>query len=306
MGSKSSHHNEAEDIPKNRIVQIGPNFFNIRTSFKVFKGLVDIGTHMSLIRLANGTFIAIDTVPLDVGLRQEIDALTDNGRNIVAVIATHPFHTLAFPDFFAAYSTPEYIGTPRHIRNLKTIPWSQFDVMSDEVQKRWSPEIEMRIPAGAEFRNPLPEMTNHFNSVWVYHKESRTIHVDDTVMYFHNPSGLLKFAKKPDTMEFHISLPGPGLYPAPDAPALFKHWVQSVLADWDFDNMVCAHTGAKIGGAKEALRHTLEKAEPTFEKLVKKHSHNVPLGEQQTDVQTSDEVEPKDCSNYNVDGAECG
>jgi len=263
--NKSSH----QDVNKNRITEIGPNFYNIRASFPVFKGFLDIGTHMSLIRLSNGGFIAIDTVPLDPHLKQEIDTLTDNGRNIIAVVATHPFHTLAFPDFYANYSDPIYIGTPRHIKQIKTIPWSELDVTREEIQKRWAPDIEMRIPSGAEFRAPMPEASNHFSSVWVYHKESATVHIDDTVMYFENPSGLLKFAKKHNTMEFHVSLPGPGLYPAPDAPSQFKQWVQGILADWEFDNMVCAHTGVKIGGAKEASRQTLEKAEPIFEKLEK-------------------------------------
>jgi len=235
-------------------------------------------------------------------LKAEINALTDNGSKIIAVVATHPFHTLAFPDFYQAYPDPIYIGTPRHIKQIKTIPWSELDVTREEIQKRWAPDIEMRIPSGAEFRAPMPEASNHFSSVWVYHKESATVHIDDTVMYFENPSGLLKFAKKHNTMEFHVSLPGPGLYPAPDAPSQFKQWVQGILADWEFDNMVCAHTGVKIGGAKEALRQTLEKAEPIFEKLEKKHKDNTPLGESEG----GDENEPKDCANYNVDGNECG
>jgi len=295
MGSKSTH---TEDLSP-RIVEIGPNFYNIRASFKMFKGLVDIGTHMSLIKLESGGFIAIDTVPLDDRLKAEINALTDNGSKIIAVVATHPFHTLSFPDFYQAYPDPIYIGTPRHLKNLKTIPWSEHDVMSAEVQKKWSPEIEMRIPAGSEFRSPVPESSNHFSSVWVYHKLSRTIHIDDTVMYFENPTALLKFVAKKDDMKFHISMSGPGLLPAPDAPALFKHWVQNILNDWDFDNIVAAHVGRKIGGAKVALQQTLENAEPLFKKLEESHKHNVPIADLV-------EGEPKDCGEYNVDGNECG
>jgi len=283
-----------------RIVEIGPGFYNIRSEFRALKGLVNIGTHMSLIRLNNGSFIAIDTVELDDELKAEIDQLTDNGKNLSAVISAHPFHTLSFPGFYEAYPTPQYIGTPRHIRNIKSIPWSA-DISQEEVRARWSPEIEMRIPAGAEFNSPQPESTNHFNSVWVYHRPSGTLHIDDTVFYFDNPSLILKIGgKKHDDMEFHNCMSGPGLYPTPDAPKIFKKWVQDILNDWDFNNMCIAHIGNKIGGAKERLRQTLENAEPIFKKLEKQNENNAPL---EVDPEGPD---PKECEKYNVDGAECG
>ena len=66
-------------------------------------GTFDIGTQMSLIRLDKGTFLVIDTVSLDLDLQREIDALTDGGRLIEAVIATHPYHTTFFPAFHKIY-----------------------------------------------------------------------------------------------------------------------------------------------------------------------------------------------------------
>jgi hypothetical protein len=283
-----------------RIKHIGHGFYNIRSGFKSLKGLINIGTHMSLIRLDNGTFIALDTVELDDELKAEIDELTNNGQNITACIATHPFHTLAFHGFYTAYPNIQYIGTPRHIRNLKSIPWAG-DISQEEVRARWNPEVEMRIPAGAEFIAPHPEAINHFSSVWVYHRASKTVHIDDTVCYFENPGLLLKaVGKKHDHMEFHMSMSGPGLRPAPDSPKIFKNWVLDILKDWDFDNMCTAHTGNKIGGAKEALRNTLEKAEHTFQRLEKHHANDTPI---EHDPEGHD---PKDCEKYNVDGTECG
>ena len=46
--------------------------------------------------------------------------------------------------------------------------------------------------SGAEFVNPLPESSNHFVSVFVFHRSSRTLHVDDTIVYGDHPSFLLK------------------------------------------------------------------------------------------------------------------
>ncbi len=105
-------------------------------------------------------------------------ALTDGGKRIEAVVATHPFHTLAFRrgpgpfavflplilrvagapacSFYGHYPTPKYYGTPRHLRNFTDIPWAG-DVNCPTVRSLWAPAIDMRIPAGAEFVDPKPE-----------------------------------------------------------------------------------------------------------------------------------------------------
>lgn len=63
---------------------------------------------MTLIRLNSGKFLVIDTVTLHPFLKAEIDQLTNKGADIIAVVATHPFHTLAFNGFYKAYPTPPY------------------------------------------------------------------------------------------------------------------------------------------------------------------------------------------------------
>jgi CxxC motif-containing protein len=139
-----------------RIREIAPGFYNLRTNFKVLVGILNIGTHMSFLKLSNGKFLVIDTVPLDDEgvIKKEIDELTNNGQDMEAVVACHPFHTLAFRGFYAAYPNVPYYGTPRHLRNIKDIPWVG-DVQT--VLDKWAPEVQMRIPAGAEFVAPQPE-----------------------------------------------------------------------------------------------------------------------------------------------------
>jgi len=277
-----------------RIVEVATGFYNIRASFK-FKGIIDICTHMSLTKLSSGKFLVIDTVPFDDELKKEFDALTNNGEDIEAVVATHPFHTLAFPPFYKMYPNLSYFGTPRHLRNQKDIPWAG-DIMNE--LKRWEPDVQMRIPAGSEFVAPQPESTNHFNSVWVYYPAGRTIHVDDTIMYFENPSMIFKLiGKKTNVIEFHPTMKSSGLYNTEEAPYQFKRWVEEVLRDWDFDTACCAHVGVRQGGAHALLKEALVNAEPEFKKLAEsnagKHS-----------VDTSD---VPDCSQYNVEGThECG
>src|ERR1700722_14930496 len=101
MSSMGTSHNfnPALYVEKNELYQIGPGFWNIRTSFRVFAKMVDVGTHMSIIQLKNGNFLILDTIELNRRLVADIDRLTNKGKRIEAVIATHPFHTLAFQAF---------------------------------------------------------------------------------------------------------------------------------------------------------------------------------------------------------------
>jgi hypothetical protein len=143
----SASGSEPVHIEKNELYEVANKFWNIRVNFKMFAGLVDLGSQMSLIQLNNGKFLVIDTVSLTEQTRAAIDRLTENGAKIEAVIGVHPFHTLAFPAFYEAYPKAPYYGTPRHLRRLTQIPW--FGSLEDSVvRQKWEPEVEMRIPAG--------------------------------------------------------------------------------------------------------------------------------------------------------------
>mmetsp|Transcript_6163 Transcript_6163/g.10628 ORF Transcript_6163/g.10628 Transcript_6163/m.10628 type:complete len:282 (+) Transcript_6163:193-1038(+) len=276
-------------------VEVGPGFWNLRAHFKILGGLLDLGTHMSLAKLSSGNFLVIDTVNLTPEGKAELDKLTDNGRLIEAVVATHPFHTLAFPSFYKAYPAPKYYGTPRHLRNIKEIPWAG-DVNVATVRSQWEPDVYMRIPAGAEFVAPVPEKSNHFSNVFVFHKPSKTIHNDDTVLVSHNPPWILRLLGfKDGSMFFHPSLKGPGLYHTPEAPAQFRCWVKSIIEDWDFENLCTAHNGNQVGNAKKHLADALEKVNPTLEKLIKKYEKKTPRDENAGAWSTDQK-----------DGVECG
>jgi len=218
-------------------------------------------------------------------LKEEIDRLTKNGNDIEAVIATHPFHTLAFPAFYEAYPNVPYYGTPRHLKIQKNINW--VGSIKDNL-KKWEPEVHMRIPEGAEFDDPMPEGSNHFSSVWVYCKAAKTMHVDDTIMYYKNVSGVIGILTKivgvSGSMGFHPSLKGPGLNPDPEAPYQFKAFVEGVLNDWEIDNICTAHLGNKIGGAHDLLQAALQEAQSTFDKISQKNKGNDQEGEEEKNV----------------------
>jgi len=249
------------------LVEIGDkkNFWNLRGSFKpVF--FLEFGTQMSIAKLSTGKFVIFSTVGISPAAKTEIDALTNNGENIEAVIATHPFHTMYFEPFHKLYPNAKYYGTPRHLRRFPSIPWAG-DVSNESVLRMYESEgIYLRIPAGAEFKNPSED--NHFSSLFVFHKHSKTIHVDDTLMCYEHPGCLLScFCIRAGQVGFHPVSWQANLLETREAPTQFIEFVRGILNDWDFDNLVAAHTGNKIGGAKAAVQATFDKELPALQKL---------------------------------------
>jgi hypothetical protein len=127
-----------------RFRKIGPGFFNLKVShycLQVLKGMVDIGSHMSLVKIeSTGKFLVLDICSLDSVARSEFDFITNKGLLIDAVIATHPFHTSYFESFYKTYPTLKYYGTPRHIKKLTAISWSG-DISNEDTLKLWEPEV---------------------------------------------------------------------------------------------------------------------------------------------------------------------
>mmetsp|Transcript_10447 Transcript_10447/g.14400 ORF Transcript_10447/g.14400 Transcript_10447/m.14400 type:complete len:230 (-) Transcript_10447:106-795(-) len=219
-----------------------------------------------------GKFLVLDTVQIKVGSKEKraIDLLTDGGKRIEAVIATHPFHTTYFEPFASIYPGLTYYGTPRHLRKIGAIKWTG-NLNDEAVRSIWeSDDIYIRIPEGAEFVNP-PE-DNHFIAAFVLHTASKTVFVDDTIMYMANPNCMVRtlFGKNGD-MLLHTSTYKNGLLPTPEAPLQFLAWIRKLCVDWDFDNMCTAHCGNKIGAAKEQLSLLIEASAPKLEALAKKN-----------------------------------
>eukprot|EP00286_Rhodomonas_abbreviata_P030122 CAMPEP_0181303460 /NCGR_PEP_ID=MMETSP1101-20121128/8570_1 /TAXON_ID=46948 /ORGANISM="Rhodomonas abbreviata, Strain Caron Lab Isolate" /LENGTH=249 /DNA_ID=CAMNT_0023409035 /DNA_START=219 /DNA_END=968 /DNA_ORIENTATION=- len=248
---------------------------------------------MSVCKLSNGKFLLIDTIKLTPEVMEALNSLTDFGKNIDSVIATHPYHTLAFRDFYRAFPKIHrgYYGTPRHLDTIKDIPWAG-EVMANK--GIWEPDVEMRIPAGCEYILPLPPTSNHFCNVFVFHKASRTIHNDDCIIVSHDPGFLMRMLGFSEgSMWFHLSMSGPGLNPTPEAPGEFRDWVLAMCEDWDFVNICTAHNGNSLGNAKQQLLETLKKAEPTLKKLEEANRKKEPKKE--CGSWSNDPNDPPDC-----------
>jgi hypothetical protein len=179
----------------------------------------------------------------------------------------------------------KWYGTARHISEIKNVTWEtgEADIVkpNSSILSRWQSEgVFMSIPEGAEFINP-----GHFSCVFVYHQASRSLHVDDTIMYFNGETSgcmvsmfvscCLPVSLGASRIYFHPSMlsddPNEGLMNCKEAPYEFKIWLEELCDTWDFRSLFTAHSGALLGGAKEAVRDTIKRYEGEFRSYAVKY-----------------------------------
>ncbi len=254
-----------------KILRITDDFWNIRGEFKI-AGIVNVGTHTSLVRRSNGKFVLLDAYTLQGGVKRQVNAVTDDGANIEAIINLHPFHTVHVEKAHAQYPTARLYGTQRHIEKFPDLPWQPQRTESNEFAELFADDFEFSVPAGVDFIASNEQL--HFSSVLAYHKASKTIHVDDTLMYLQLP-GLLSKLKKPE-IQFHMTLPLT-LEKRAGAAEEFRTWATQLAEQWrDAENFCAAHS-ATLPGSKNAsasiadrILAALRKVEKTLRRHEKK------------------------------------
>ena len=248
------------------VLKISDNFWNIRGVFKI-AGLLNIGTHASLVKLQSGNFVLLDAYTLKDDIKKQIDELTNNGADIEAIINLHPFHTVHVEAAHAQYPNAKLYGTQRHIEKFPELPWQSELTESEELAKLYAADLEFSVPAGVDFISSNEHL--HFSSVLAYHKASKTIHADDTLMYLQLPGPLGKL-KKPE-VSFHPTL-AKTLEKRAGACKDFRSWAHALAAQWSDAQQLCAaHSAAYIPNGNESLSlsrkilNALEKVEKTLQ-----------------------------------------
>jgi hypothetical protein len=217
-----------------KIVKISDTFWNVRGEFRVF-GLLNIGTQTSLAKLGNGKFVLLDAYTLQDDIKQQVDSLTNNGVDIEAIINLHPFHTIHVAKIHADYPNAKLYGTQRHLDKLPDLPWQQELTNSSEFATMFSEDFEFSIPRGVDFISNNGHL--HFSSVLAYHLASKTIHVDDTLMFLKLP-GLFGVLKSPE-VSFHMTL-SKTLEQRKGAADDFRLWVAQIAEQWSEAEVLCA------------------------------------------------------------------
>jgi hypothetical protein len=240
-----------------RFVPIADGFWNVRGSFKV-SGMVEIGTHTSLVRRASGSFVLLDAYTLQGEIKERVFALTDGGRAIEAVLHLHPFHTIHVRPIAELLPHAVHVGSARHRARAPAVHWSDLSIETAACAEHFAEDFDFSIPAGVPFIAADERL--HFSSVLAFHRASQTLHVDDTLTWSTLP--LLR------GLWFHPSL-GKVLEKRPGAAAEFRAWAQALIERCgDVRHLVTAHMKTlpadptKAPVLQERVRAALERVEP--------------------------------------------
>lgn len=246
-----------------KIIQIADNFWNIRGSFKV-AGFIDIGTQASLVKLASGKFVFLDSYTLEGSVLKKMNQLTNDGKDVVAVLNLHPFHTIHVPWMHEHYPDARHYGTARHLSKFPELKWQPTRTEDARTQAKFAKDFEFSVPGGVDFISDDENI--HFSSVLVFHPSSGTIHVDDTLMYIRLPL-LLRFFGLPDSLSFHPTL-AKVLEKRAGAVHDFRRWANELADNWqNAQNLCAAHTATLVvkdqqTSIRDRIIAALDKVEP--------------------------------------------
>jgi hypothetical protein len=252
-----------------KIVQVAENFWNIRGSFRI-GGVVDIGTQASLIRLASGNFLFLDSYAMSETLREEIDLILGDGGEIEAILNLHPFHTVHVERMHELFPEARLHGTQRHLDRFPELPWEEVRSEDRELHEWYCDDLNFTIPRGVDFISANENV--HFASVLAYHRASGTIHVDDTLMYIRLPR-LLGLVGLRDRVSFHPTL-AMALEKREGAAAEFREWAEEFTEAWgDAENLCAAHSGTLLAATNRgaSIGERIRKASGRCELILRRH-----------------------------------
>jgi hypothetical protein len=222
------------------ILHVADGFWNIRGSYKI-AGVVDIGTHLSLVRRRSGKFVFLDSYAPSEPAQRDVDAITRGGEDVEAIVNVHPFHTVHVKAMHARYPRARLYGTSRHLSRFPDLPWEPARIEDPEAQALFADDLDFSVPRGVDLVSADERV--HFSSVLVHHRATKTIHVDDTLMHLRMPGPLRLFGLN-DRTSFHPTL-AKALERRPGAARDFRRWAEDLADRWgDAENLCAAHTAA--------------------------------------------------------------
>ena len=225
-----------------KLLHVADDFWNIRGSYRI-GGVIDVGTQASLVRLASGKFVMLDSYTLSGAVKRQVGELTRGGKDIEAILNVHPFHTVHVRKIHQLYPHAALYGTARHKSRFPELPWADRCTEDPALHEQFAEHFEFSVPRGVDFISANENV--HFSSVLVKHRSSLTIHSDDTLMYLRLPS-LMRLFGVGDAVSFHPTL-AKALERRAGAAKDFRAWANDLIDRWqDAENLCAAHTAALL------------------------------------------------------------
>jgi Domain of unknown function (DUF4336) len=201
-----------------------------------FYGL-EVGTRMTVIRLADGSLLLHSPVSLDPGLRRELESI---GR-VRFTVAPNRVHHLYAGAVAEAYPEARLWVAPGLDRKRPDLVF--VAVLGDEAPAEWKDEVDQVFFRGRPYEN----------EVVFFHRASRTLIMCDLAFNF-GPR-----AATPTRLLMRLLRSYGRFGPSRLDPLLIRdrraarQSLERILA-WDFDRVVVAHGDVLESGGREALR----------------------------------------------------
>jgi hypothetical protein len=241
-----------------RIVRITDEFWTVRGAFRIL-GVLNVGAHASLARLASGGFALLDSYAFDGPIKRAIHERTDQGRAVEAIINLHPFHTVHVQTAARMFPRARLYGTARHRLEFPGLAWEVECTEDAAFAAIFAEDFTFTVPRGVPFVADNENL--HFSSVLAFHRASRTLHVDDTLNWLPRPWG--------GHLAFHPSLKA--LLKGQDAANEFRAWAEDLASRCELvENLCTAHTclaplrKQPRGAIAAHVRRALERVEPVL------------------------------------------
>jgi hypothetical protein len=197
----------------------------------------DFSTRMTVVKLSDGGLFLHSPIPLDGGLRAELDALGE----VRTIVAPNKFHHLFAGDCKAAYPNAKLYAAPGLPAKRKDV---RFDgLLADEPRIEWRGDLEQQRIQGMPMAN----------EVAFFHPSTRTLILTDLV--FNVPKG------KRWGIPIVSGLLGVG---GGFGPSRLGRWLirdkeatrasLGIIMRWDFDRLIMAHGDVVETGGRKKLR----------------------------------------------------
>ena len=201
-----------------------------------FYGL-EVGTRMTVIRLADGSLLLHSPVALDAELRRELDAI----GGVRFVVAPNRVHHLYAGKVAEAYPESRLWVGPGLDRKRPDLVF--FGVLGDQAPVEWRDQVDQVFFRGRPYEN----------EVVFFHRASRTLILCDLAFNF-GPR-----AAAPTRLLMRLLRSYGHFGPSTLDPLLIRdrraarQSLERILA-WNFDGVVVAHGDVLERGGREALR----------------------------------------------------
>jgi Domain of unknown function (DUF4336) len=225
--------NAGEGDGMQTLENLAPNLWIATRPLRTFVG--DIGTRMTVIKLADGSLFLHSPVRLDADTKRALD---ETG-SVRAIIAPSRAHHLFVGDYVAAYPEAKVHGAPGLAEKRKDL---KFDsILGDDPHPDWAGQIEQHLFRGASI----------LNEVIFFHPTTRTLILTD--LAFNVP------ANESRAPVFYWLTGARGRFGPHRLVRLMirdrKAARQSIerIFQWDFDRVTVTHGEVLESGGKERL-----------------------------------------------------